>query len=181
MDTTTGQTKQSGTGATSRQMNQILLTHGELVVQQASMAQKRPIIRNPDWLKHVPYLGGVYVLWRNQVGDWIPIYVGESSNLWDRLYEMTCLGRHNAIQKLVDKEGETPIRNVSILERPEINGIHVSFVQLPIGRKEAEEFLIAKWRKTLINKFDKRFQRRTDWQAFEWLQKDFSHFSADAK
>jgi hypothetical protein len=161
-------------------MDPALRNHGEAVVQQASCAEKLPIIKNPSWINQVPYLGGIYVLWRKEVESWIPIYVGESANLWDRLDEMTRLGRHNALWKLVDKEGVEPIRNVSIVDSPEVNGLHVSFIQLPVGRKEAEEFLIAKWRETLINKSDKRFKRRTDWEAFDRLKNELMASDPDA-
>jgi hypothetical protein len=151
-------------------MHPKLKKHGEDVAAKVSSATKNSITPNPSWINSVSYLGGVYVIWKKLSESWIPIYVGESSNLKDRLDEMTRLGRHYALWKLTDREG-IKIRNVSILELPEIKGLKVSHVVLPIGRKEAEDYLISLWRKHLINKHDKRFQRRSDWGDFEALQK----------
>jgi hypothetical protein len=152
-------------------MHRKLKKHGDDVAAKIISAIKNPLVANPSWVNDVPYLGGVYVLWKKFSKSWTPIYVGESSNLNDRLAEMTCLGRHNALWKLTDKEG-IKIRNISILKLPEIKGITISYIVLPIGRKEAEEFLIHLWRKEVkLNKNDKRFARRSDWNAFEALQK----------
>lgn len=88
------------------------------------------------------------------------------SNLRDRLDEMTRLGRHNALWKLAGKK----TRNISILESPKIKGLRISYFVLPIGRKEAEEFLVNLWRKHVkLNKHNGRFQRRDDWNTFESL------------
>jgi hypothetical protein len=153
-----------------RNMDAILLGHGQSVLTEVTKAQKNPIVANPTWITNVPYLGGVYVIWKKADSNYIPIYVGESSNLRDRLDEMTRLGRHNALWKLTDREG-IKIRNISILASPEIKGLEVSYIKLPVGRKEAEEYLIALWRPSLINKQDKRFQRRSDWVDFKALSR----------
>jgi hypothetical protein len=152
-------------------MHPKLKKHGKDVIKQISSATKCPLILNPSWINNVPSLGGVYVIWKKRAELWTSIYVGESSNLKDRLDEMTRLGRHWALWKLTEKKGKQT-KNVSIFELRELKGLTVSYVVLPVGRIEAEEFLISLWRKhLLINKPDKRFQRRSDWGDFEAMQK----------
>jgi hypothetical protein len=150
-------------------MHPALSKHGQEVAAAALAAPRHEIVRGRDWIASVPFLGGVYVIWRRVEGGFIPVYVGESSNLRDRLDEMTRLGRHNALFKLTDKPG-VRIRNASILDAPEIVGLLVSFVVIPVGRKEAEDYLISLWRSHLKNKHDQRFKRRSDWESFLALE-----------
>jgi hypothetical protein len=150
-------------------MHPALSHHGRTILDAISQRPKHQITPNPYWIAEVPYLGGIYVLWKPESSKFIPIYIGETSNLWDRLNEMTRLGRHNALWKLTDKNGKR-IRNISILNSPEVADLLVSYLTVPVGRKEAEDYLIALWRPRLINKHNKRFQRRSDWHAFQALQ-----------
>jgi hypothetical protein len=143
-----------------------LSKHGEAIVAAIAAAPRYLVVPNPAWISEVPFLGGVYVLWKPAEEGWVPRYVGESSNLWDRLDEITRLGRHNGLRKLAANK----VKNVSILSDPEIVGLAVSFVVVPVGRKEAEDYLVALWRSTVANKHDQRFKRRSDWKTFEALQ-----------
>lgn len=121
-----------------------------------------------DWLQwnaQVPLLGGVYVLWRNRK----PVYVGETCNLWDRIYEMAERGRHNALPKLVSLK-EKRVRGIALTKLKSVQSLGITWHKLDLGRKEIEEYLVSKWRKRVVNKEDGRFVRRKDAPAFKQLE-----------
>lgn len=115
-----------------------------------------------DWRNNFPKEGGVYVLWEN--GS--PVYVGETSGLWSRMGDLSRPVNHPFPAKvaIILALHEAPIKELrAAIERR----YKLSYVVVPFGRAEVEEYLILRWRNTLINKPTKRLLNGVQ---YDWVE-----------
>ena len=90
-------------------------------------------------LHKIPKTTGVYVIGHLQN----VLYIGESKNMWDRLYKHHRIANHSSFRNRLKKLN---------LDTPEFfKYVYVCCVELPYGRKEFEEYLIHNY-KPLCNK-----------------------------
>lgn len=110
----------------------------------------RPL-SSKGWASHIPKESGVYVVWEHD----IPYYVGETSSLRLRMSDLSRPVNHTFSKKVAKalglSENEYARLATEISARYELSCVPVSF-----GRKEVEEYLILRWRETIINKPTKR-------------------------
>lgn len=97
--------------------------------------------KNKSWRDTIPKKAGVYVLWKYS-GNKGPVYVGETSNLFERLLDLGSWRNHTFTRQI--KAKYTLVTPVEI--RKKISKIYrISYIPIACGRKEAEEYLIYKW------------------------------------
>jgi len=127
--------------------------------KKLSSSQKYVLFEN-DWKKIFPDHGGVYVMWQNEE----PIYVGETSGLKSRMADLMRPINH-AFTKKIDKmlNPET----LDILRQHMSENYKLSYIKTAFGRSEIEEYLILRWRKTLINKPTKRLLKGSQ---YSWVK-----------
>ncbi len=121
--------------------------------KQIREAPRRRILEKDNWKGDVPSVGGVYVIWGISTG--VPVYVGETCHLNHRFIDLGQKSRHTFRRKAAK------ILNLSNAKEKALSqaiseGYTLSYLPIPFGRKEVEEFLILRWQKTLINKPPKR-------------------------
>ncbi|WP_426158007.1 hypothetical protein [Pseudomonas sp. TSRC2-2] len=125
------------------------------------VAPRRIVAEGQKWASDVPQDAGVYVLWR----DATPIYVGETSSLRSRMRDLTRVENHT-FARLTCRQFSIDVGDqpglISILSKTYM----LSFVLVPFGRKEVEEFLILRWRSTLFNKPTTRLMKGTQ---YDWV------------
>ena len=112
-----------------------------------------------DWNNIFPNYGGVYVVWEKNN----PIYVGETSGLRSRMSDIRRPYNHSFTKKIskrfsIDKKE---------LQKFMSEKYKLSYIQVHFGRSEIEEYLILRWRNTLINKPAKRLLRG---EQYSWVQ-----------
>lgn len=119
-----------------------------------------PLVKG--WKDTFPEEGGVYVLWENGV----PVYIGATSGIKSRMGDISRPINHPFPAKvaIILSLRKSPIEKLrsAIAERYKI-----SYVVVPLGRAEIEEYLILRWRNTLINKPTKRLLNGVQYQ---WVQ-----------
>jgi len=124
-------------------------------------APRRIVAEGQKWASDVPQDAGVYVLWR----DASPIYVGESSSLRSRMRDLTRVENHT-FARLTCKQFSIGVGDQSGLISVLSKTYMLSFILVPFGRKEVEEFLILRWRATLFNKPTMRLMKGTQ---YDWV------------
>lgn len=112
------------------------------------------------WKSDFPNYGGVYVLWK---GD-SPIYVGETSGIFSRMSDLMRPVNHAFTKKI---SIETNIKDLKLLRKYISTNYTLSYITVDIGRSEIEEYLILRWRNTLINKPTTRLLEGTQ---YSWVQ-----------
>lgn len=127
-------------------------------------APRRRMFACPLWADDVPRDPGVYAIW--DVALKAPVYVGESSGLKSRMSDVGRTVNHTFRRKVA------PILKVnagdeSALTRAMSKRYDVSFIEVELGRAELEEFLVLRWRKTLLNKPAKRLLRG---ERYKWVR-----------
>ncbi len=125
-------------------------------------ATKRALMAAPRWADDVPLEAGVYAIWEGET----PIYVGESSSLKARMSDIGRPVNHTFARKTCKALliSDTSLEDLAAAMRARYT---LSFVAVPFGRAEVEEYLILRWRKTLINKPAKRLLRSPQ---YVWVQ-----------
>ena len=98
-----------------------------------------------NWKNIFPDYSGVYVIWDNEK----PIYVGETSGLKSRMSDLMRPINH-AFTKKIDNKIEA--QSLDELRTYMSDKYKLSYISIDLGRSEIEEYLILRWRKTLINK-----------------------------
>jgi hypothetical protein len=126
----------------------LMEVQSKLMEYEKALSQAKkftPLVRG--WKDKFPEEGGVYVLWDNGV----PVYVGETSGLKSRMGDLSrpFPGKVAIILSLC----KMPLEK---LREAIKNKYKLSYCIIPFGRAEVEEYLILRWRKTLINKPTKR-------------------------
>ena len=112
--------------------------------KQLSSSQRYTLFQN-NWKNIFPDYSGVYVIWDNEK----PIYVGETSGLKSRMSDLMRPINH-AITKKIDNKIEA--QSLDELRTYMSDNYKLSYISIDLGRSEIEEYLILRWRKTLINK-----------------------------
>lgn len=112
--------------------------------KQLSSSQRYTLFQN-NWKNIFPDYSGVYVIWNNEK----PIYVGETSGLKSRMSDLMRPINH-AFTKKIDNKIE--VQSLGELRTYMSDNYKLSYISIDLGRSEIEEYLILRWRKTLINK-----------------------------
>ena len=112
--------------------------------KQLSSSQRYTLFKN-NWKNIFPDYSGVYVIWDNEK----PIYVGETSGLKSRMSDLMRPINH-AFTKKIDNKIEA--QSLDELRTYMSDNYKLSYISIDLGRSEIEEYLILRWRKTLINK-----------------------------
>ena len=125
-------------------------------------AERRVLMAAPNWAEDVPLEAGVYAVWENDH----PIYVGETSSLRARMSDLARPVNHTFARKTCKsfEIAETSLEELAAAMRAKYV---LSFVTVSLGRAEVEEFLILRWRRTLINKPATRLLRGSQ---YAWVQ-----------
>ena len=113
-----------------------------------------------DWKSEFPNYGGVYVLWKGES----PIYVGETSGIFSRMSDLMRPVNHAFTKKIGIKENITDLK---LLRKHISTNYKLSYISVDIGRSEIEEYLILRWRNTLINKPTTRL---LEGAQYSWVQ-----------
>ncbi len=113
-----------------------------------------------NWLSNFPHGGGVYVIWESGT----PVYVGETSGVHSRMGDLMRPVNH-AFTKKVGIENE--ISDLDLLRQYISDTYQISFIGVDFGRSEIEEYLILRWRKTLINKPTTRLLKG---EQYTWVE-----------
>ena len=114
------------------------------------------------WKDKFPEEGGIYVIWENE----LPVYVGETSGLKSRMGDLSRPINHPFPKKvtLILSLQKVPIE---ILRKKISESYKLSYLVVPFGRAEIEEYLILRWRKTLLNKPTKRL---LNGKQYRWVE-----------
>ncbi len=113
------------------------------------------------WASNVPQEAGVYVLWKDES----PIYVGETSSLRSRMRDLTRFENHTFARLTCKQFGITKVDKAGLVDIFS-KTYKLSFILVPFGRKEVEEFLILRWRSSLFNKPTTRLMKGTQ---YDWV------------
>jgi len=111
---------------------------------------------NRSWRKTIPKKPGIYAVWPKQKGV-KAVYIGESSNLSERLRDFGNPANHTFARKIKRKHGLNSTAEV----KDHIKSTYViSVLPITFGRAEAEEYLISNWKTYSIVKFNDPIPRR---------------------
>ncbi|PHN43189.1 hypothetical protein AO254_18370 [Pseudomonas syringae] len=126
-----------------------------------SAAPRRVVGERQKWANDVPQDAGVYVLWKDES----PTYVGETSSLRSRMRDLTRFENHT-FARLTCKHFSIATADKAGLVDILSKTYTLSFILVPFGRKEVEEFLILRWRSSLLNKPTNRLMKGTQ---YDWV------------
>jgi len=118
------------------------------------------IFFNSNWKQTFPNHSGVYVVWEKEH----PIYVGETSGLKSRMSDIMRPINHAFTKKISNKFN---LSELNELRKFMSNNYKISFIPIDLGRSEIEEYLILRWRKTLINKPTTRLLKG---EQYSWVE-----------
>ncbi|HDS1725612.1 GIY-YIG nuclease family protein [Pseudomonas putida] len=124
-------------------LRKILEDH-EAAIQNA--VRISPLASN-GWASQLPKEAGVYAIWQQET----PVYVGESSSLRLRMADLARPVNHTFTRKIAKKH-QIIETNYSEIAKTISANYYLSHIQVEIGRAEIEEYLILRWRNTLLNK-----------------------------
>lgn len=126
-------------------------------------APVRRILGSVTWARDVPLDAGVYVIWGRRSGR--PAYVGQTGCLRER---MSDAGRsvNHTFRRKVALVLNLPTGNEAGLSLAISKRYDISFILVPFGRAELEEYLRLRWRKTLVNGPAKRLLRSLQ---YRWI------------
>lgn len=113
-----------------------------------------------NWRNSFPHDGGVYVIWKNN----IPVYVGETSGIHSRMGDLMRPVNHAFTKKV---SSENKITDLTLLRSYISETYQISFIDVDFGRAEIEEYLILRWRETLINKPTTRLLKGSQ---YSWVE-----------
>ena len=103
---------------------------------------------------------GVYVVWENEQ----PIYVGETSGLKSRMSDIMRPINHAFTKKISNQYNLFDLKELRQFMK---NNYKLSYITVDLGRSEIEEYLILRWRKTLINKPTTRLLKG---EQYSWVK-----------
>jgi hypothetical protein len=124
----------------------------------------RHVPMNPKWKDDFSEEGGVYVIWENDV----PVYVGETSGIKSRMGDLSRPVNHPFPKKVAEIHSLTD-QSLEVLRNEISNRYRLSYLVLAFGRAEIEEYLILRWRNTVINKPTKRL---LNGKQYNWVVPD---------
>ena len=131
-----------------------------LKYEQKLIDAKKHTFFSDDWKQIFPNYSGVYVVWENEQ----PIYVCETSGLKSRMSDIMRPINHAFTKKISNK---FKLFDLNELRKFMTVNYKLSFIQTKLGRSEIEEYLILRWRKTLINKPTKRLLKG---EQYSWVK-----------
>lgn len=108
-------------------------------------SSERYTLFEDNWKEIFPNYSGVYVIWEKEK----PIYVGETSGLKSRMLDLRRPINHAFTKKVSQKLN---IEDLTTLRKLMSKNYELSYIKTDLGRSEIEEYLILRWRETLINK-----------------------------
>lgn len=120
----------------------------------------RHILFSDGWKELFPNHSGVYVMWENEK----PIYVGETSGLKSRMSDLMRPINHAFTKKVAKKLATDDLTELRTYMTEKYK---LSFISVNLGRAEIEEYLILRWRQTLINKPTTRLLKGTQ---YSWVK-----------
>ena len=127
-------------------------------------AEKRRVFSSESWAKDVPSEPGVYAIWERAKD--IPVYVGESSSLKSRMSDVGRTVNHTFRRKAAPILGVSADDEVALTEAMS-RRYDVSFIEMQLSRAELEEYLVLRWRQTVLNKPAKRLLLG---KRYHWVQ-----------
>ena len=121
---------------------------------------RKHIFFNDTWKGIFPNYSGVYVVWEKEQ----PIYVGETSGLKSRMSDIMRPINHAFTKKISNSK---KIFDLKELRKFMLENYKLSYIEVDLGRSEIEEYLILRWRKTLINKPTTRLLKG---EQYSWVE-----------
>lgn len=121
---------------------------------------KKHTFFNTEWKQTFPNHSGVYVIWEKEQ----PIYVGETSGLKSRMSDIMRPINHAFTKKISNKFN---LFDLNELRKFMSDNYKLSCIEVDLGRSEIEEYLILRWRKTLINKPTTRLLKG---EQYSWVK-----------
>lgn len=138
----------------------------KLAEMEAALLQApaRRMFESDSWADDIPHESGVYAVWDLILKT--PVYVGETSALRSR---MSDIGRkvNHTFRRKVAKLLNINSNDEAVLSAAMAERYAVSFVEVQLGRAELEDFLILRWRKTILNNPAKRLLRG---ERYTWVE-----------
>ena len=131
-----------------------------LEYEQKLINAQKHIFFNDKWKEIFPNHSGVYVVWEKEQ----PIYVGETSGLKSRMSDIMRPINHAFTKKISNSK---KIFNLKELRKFMSENYKLSYIEVDLGRSEIEEYLILRWRKTLINKPTTRLLKG---EQYSWVE-----------
>ncbi|NRB38350.1 MAG: hypothetical protein HRU20_07755 [Pseudomonadales bacterium] len=117
-----------------------------------------------NWKDNFPDEGGVYVIWENET----PIYVGETSGIKSRMGDLSRPVNHPFPKKVAEIYSlKVKGSSLEVLRNEISNRYRLSYLVVSFGRAEIEEYLIIRWRNTVINKSTKRL---LNGKQYHWVK-----------
>jgi GIY-YIG catalytic domain len=129
------------------------------------LAAPRMILFDPSgWTDAIPQSPGVYAIWDRSTDKLV--YVGETSCLRDRMKD---LGRrvNHTCRRTLSKKLKLDSASEQFLSRAISKKYSLSYIEVHFGRTELEEYLVLRWRSTLINK---RAFRLLSHDCYDWVK-----------
>lgn len=120
-----------------------------LLAFEAELLQAERYTPLEGWHLELPNKAAVYAIWEDNV----PVYVGETSGLRNRMSGLSRPVNHTFARKVAS---QLEAKDIKQLREHLRSTYQVSFILVEFGRKEVEEFLILRWKKSLVNKPPKR-------------------------
>mgnify|MGYP001172850430 CR=1 len=121
-------------------------------------APRVELVQDRGGRKMIPRNGGVYVVW--YADSERPVYVGESSSLWQRLGDVNRSVNHTFRRKIARTLHLETLAEEDL--SVQLNRLfRVSFLEIHIGRAEVEEYLVLRWRKFVLNGVNRRNAKGT--------------------
>lgn len=138
----------------------------KLAEMEADLLQAPPrrMFGSESWADDIPQEAGVYAIW--DLISKSPIYVGETSALRSRMSDIERAENHTFRRKAA-KLLNIQSNDEAALTAAMKNRYAVAFIEVQLGRAELEEFLILRWRKTILNKPAKRLLRG---ERYKWVE-----------
>jgi len=121
---------------------------------------ERHLFFNTNWKQTFPNHSGIYVVWEKEH----PVYVGETSGLKSRMSDIMRPINHAFTKKISNK---FKIFELDKLRKFMSENYKLSYLTVDLGRSEIEEYLILRWRKTLINKPTTRLLKG---EQYSWVK-----------
>ena len=128
----------------------------ESIADRLSNASRVRPFSSREWRNEIPARPGIYAVWP-KLTSVKAVYVGESSNLWERLADFGKPANHTFVKKIKNKIGlQTTAEVQGHIRRKYL----VSVLPISFGRAEAEEYLVSAWRTHLPSRFNDPIPRR---------------------
>jgi len=131
-----------------------------LEYEKKLISAKKHTFFNNMWKQIFPDHSGVYVVWENEQ----PIYVGETSGLKSRMSDIMRPINHAFTKKISNKYNLFDLKELRQFMK---TNYKLSYITVDLGRSEIEEYLILRWRKTLINKPTTRLLKG---EQYSWVK-----------